>query len=186
MAVEEPKYSVETQSEHYEIRKYDAVIVAETEVQSSFEDAGNIAFKILAEYIFGHNSAKSKIAMTAPVVQLPTTSQSIFFTSPLQVAGAGPYLVQFTMPAGSTLENLPVPANPLVHLRALPARKIAVYSYTGSWSEEKFNIKLAEFLSELSRKQVATIGPPLFARFNSPYQLWFLRRNEIWIELPRD
>jgi hypothetical protein len=28
-----------------------------------------------------------------------------------------------------------------------------------------------------------TLGEPMFARFNSPLQLWFLRRNEIWMEV---
>lgn len=60
---------------------------------------------------------------------------------------------------------------------------IAVFSYSGSWSEDRYKRKLAEFRSTLEQDQVKTLGEPIFARFNSPFQLWFLRRNEIWLEV---
>ena len=61
LAIEEPEYSVEHQSSHYEIRAYSPMLVAETTMQSGFEEAGNQAFRILAGYIFGNNRSKAKI-----------------------------------------------------------------------------------------------------------------------------
>ena len=82
MAIEEPEYTVESKALHYEIRKYGPIVVAETKIESNFENAGSQAFKILSGYIFGANKSKTKIAMTAPVTQ---------------TKGVTGFLVQFTI-----------------------------------------------------------------------------------------
>ena len=168
MAIEEPKYSVVSKTKTYEIRQYEPVIVAETKIDSEFEKAGNEAFKILAGYIFGANKSKTKIEMTAPVNQIKSASG---------------FVVQFTMPKQYTLETLPQPNDSRVELRQVPARKVAVLSYSGSWSEKRYNRKLAKLKNALENDNLKIQGEPVFARFNSPFQLWFLRRNEIWLEL---
>ncbi len=185
MAVSEPKYTVESKNDQYEIRLYESTIVAETVVESNFEEAGNKAFRILADYIFGNNKSKVKIDMTAPVAQQPT-SEKIAMTAPVsQIQDSRGQLVQFTMPDNLTMETLPEPNDPRVHLRTIGPRSVAVFSYSGSWSESRYKSKLAEFTSELKKNNVTTLGEPIFARFNSPFQIWFLRRNEIWYEVSR-
>lgn len=185
MAVSEPKFSIESKNDVYEIRLYEPTIVAETVVEAGFDDAGNKAFRILADYIFGNNKAKEKIDMTAPVAQ-QAKSEKIAMTAPVnQIADAKGHIVQFVMPAGSALDTLPEPNDPRVQLKEVGARAIAVYSYSGSWSESRYKEKLAEFQAELSKNNVSTKGEPIFARFNSPFSLWFLRRNEIWLEVAR-
>ncbi len=183
MAIEEPKYIVESKTEYFEIRKYSPMIVAETEVSVDFDDAGNESFRILADYIFGNNQAKSKIEMTAPVTQ-QLTSEKIAMTAPVsQTKSAGGYLVQFTMPEKFSLESLPIPNNPKVKIRQLPSRKVAVYTYSGSWSQTRYLEKLADFKAKLDNSGIETFGEPVLARYNSPFRLWFLRRNEIWLEI---
>ncbi len=185
MATEEPEYSIESKKDSYEVRRYGPVVVAETKIESDFEGAGNQAFRILAGYIFGGNRSKTKIAMTAPVNQ-EAASEKIEMTAPVtQTQGATGYLVQFTMPKNYTLDTLPTPNDSRVQLREIPARSIAVYSYSGSWSESRYREKLESLKDALKRDHVETIGEPAFARFNSPFQIWFLRRNEIWIELKK-
>lgn len=183
MAIEEPEYKVESKAANYEIRKYGPVVVAETKIESDFENAGTQAFRILAGYIFGANKSKTKIAMTAPVNQ-QVASEKIEMTAPVtQSKDASGFLVQFTMPKKYNLQTLPTPSDSRVHLRELPARKVAVYSYSGSWSESRFKEKLETFKEDLKKDKLEKIGEPVLARFNSPFQLWFLRRNEIWIEV---
>ncbi len=180
MAVSEPKYSVENKTSEYEIRLYASTLVAQTQIDLPFDDAGNKAFKILADYIFGNNKTKTKIDMTAPVAQQPI-SEKIAMTAPVsQIKNSMGYLVQFTMPEQYKMETLPEPLDPRVELVEVPARKVAVYSYSGSWSESRYKDKLEEFNKALSRDNIKTMGEPIFARFNSPFQFWFLRRNEIW------
>ena len=183
MAIEEPEFTVESKTDHFEIRKYGSVLVAETQVESDFENSGNLAFRILAGYIFGGNKAKTKIAMTAPVTQ-EAVSEKIAMTAPVtQTKGSSGYLVQFTMPKEYTLESLPVPNDSRVQLRQVPARKMAVFIYSGSWSEARFQEKLAEFRAELKNHKIEPLGEPTLARYNSPFALWFMRRNEIWMEV---
>lgn len=182
MAIEEPQYVVEAKKDLYEIRNYEATLVAETTIDASFEDAGNKAFRILADYIFGNNTTQTKIEMTAPVAQVK--SEKIEMTAPVNLSKSEKgFLVQFTMPAKYNLKNIPQPNDKRVHIREIGKRKIAVFSYSGSWSESRYQKKLAEFTAALAKDNVKTVGEPIFARFNSPFQLWFLRRNEIWLEL---
>jgi hypothetical protein len=60
---------------------------------------------------------------------------------------------------------------------------VAVYKYSGSWSEERYQEKLALFRAALEKSSVTVVGEPMLARFNSPFMIWFLRRNEIWFNL---
>lgn len=183
MAVEEPKYVVKSKSENFEIRLYQGTLVAETLIEGQFDEVGTKGFKILADYIFGNNKAKTKIDMTAPVAQ-QESGVKIEMTAPVsQISDSGGHLIQFTMPENFTLDTLPVPNDSRIRLRAIEPRLVAVYSYSGSWSEARYKEKLKEFNSELAKSNIKTVGNPIFARFNSPFQLWFLRRNEIWMEV---
>ncbi len=182
MAIEEPKYAVDSKNDRYEIRAYESTLVAETVVDAEFDEAGNQAFRILADYIFGNNTSQTKIEMTAPVAQVK--SEKIEMTAPVNLTKSGSgFLVQFTMPAKFNMQNLPKPKDERVRIREIPGRKVAVFGYSGSWSESRYKSKLGEFVSALEKDGVKTVGEPVFARFNSPFRLWFLRRNEIWFEV---
>ena len=185
MAIEEPSFSVISKTQSYEIRKYGVIIVAETKVQADFENAGSQAFRILAGYIFGGNKSKTKIAMTAPVSQTPEVgSEKIAMTAPVTLSkSTNGFVVRFTMPKEYTIESLPIPNDSRVEIKQIPGRTVAVYSYSGSWSESRYRAKLEEFQAALKKDLVHTNGEPELARYNSPFQLWFLRRNEILIEI---
>lgn len=198
MATEEPRFTVTSKASHYEIRQYQPTLIAETEVDTEFAEAGQQGFKILGAYIFGNNKSTAKIAMTVPVAQkarsekiamtVPVTqterSEKIAMAAPLnQIKSQHGFVVQFTMPANFTQESLPIPNDKRIKIRKIPARKLAVYSYSGSWSKAHYQTNLNKFMDELKKDGVSTTGKPVFARFNSPFQLWFLRRNEIWLEI---
>lgn len=104
-------------------------------------------------------------------------------TAPVSLSGKGDkQVLQFSMPRSFLCKSCHDPLIK-VHLREIPSRRIAVYRYSGSWSQQLFDEKLQFFLSELNKDSVSIKGEPIFARFNSPFSLWFLRRNEIWIPL---
>jgi len=75
MAYEEPKYDVIEKSDAFELRAYKPVIVAETMVDGSMDEAGNKGFRLIADYIFGNNKSHAgsseKISMTVPVAMAP-------------------------------------------------------------------------------------------------------------------
>ncbi len=91
MAIEEPAYTVVKTAADYELRRYDAYLVAEVDVQGEFDDAGGEAFNILAGYIFGKNKAQEKMRMTAPVessgVRMAMTAPVISYEQPGKTSG---------------------------------------------------------------------------------------------------
>ena len=180
-AIEEPDFKVEKVFETFEIRQYAPYFVAETVVPGPADAAGGQAFPILAGYIFGKNKGERKFEMTAPVTQEPL---KIEMTAPVtQSAVASGYLVQFVMPTGLTLASLPEPLDARVKLREVAGRRTAVIRYSGSWSQSGYESNLGILKAELSRQGLAWRGEPVFSRYNGPLTLWFLRRNEVWLEL---
>jgi effector-binding domain-containing protein len=165
---EEAKYKVVENEDKFEIRDYAPQIVAETTVEGSLEDAGDKAFNRLFQYISGNNSLNSKIAMTSPVGQQKSGDK---------------WLVSFVMPVAYTMKNLPKPKDSRIRLLQIPARRMAAIRYSGFWSEERYLKNRSELKVWMKRKGFTGIGNPIWARYNSPYRLWFMRRNEVLIQL---
>ena len=181
MATEEATYTVTTSEGAFEIRDYAPHVVAETLVEGTLEEAGNKAFNRLFRYISGGNRSREKVAMTAPVSQQPQ-GEKIAMTAPVaQQRVQEKWAVSFMMPASSTLETLPAPEDPQVALRQVPARRVAAVRYSGAWSEKGYRRNLEKLESWMRAKGLAPAGDPVWARYNSPFSLWFLRRNEILI-----
>lgn len=185
-AVEEVAYKVIMQDQNLELRDYPPYIVAETEVEGTLEDAGDKAFNKLFAYISGDNRSQEKIAMTAPVTQNPA-SEKIAMTAPVeQQRRAGGWTVAFAMPKAYSLESLPVPKNPDVSLRRVPARRMAAVRYSGTWSEKRYRRYLHELEAWMAKSGLRMTGEPVWARYNPPFTPWFLRRNEILIQVERE
>ncbi len=165
-----PTYTVLEKFDHYELRKYDAWVVAETTISGTFQDSGSEAFHILAGYIFGKNAGKVKIEMTAPVTQ--------------QEVAPGKYLFQFMMPAEWTLDTLPKPDDSRVILKKIPERTLFAVRYTGGWSERLYNKELNELRNEAELKNIKinTNSQPIWARYNSPMAPSVIRTNEVLYE----
>ncbi len=176
MAIEEPSYQQVVQDGDFSLRVYAAVIVAETDVGGSLSQASSAGFRRLAGYIFGANhpspgdsqktNTVSKIAMTAPV----TTYQH----------GAG-WTVNFTMPARYKLAALPIPDDGRVKLREIPTLTAAVIRFSGWVDESKSAIKTAMLRAWMTAHGLVADGDPRLARYDPPWTLPFLRRNEILI-----
>jgi len=182
-AIEEPKFRLVHQYADFELRDYAPYLVAETTVGGGFEDAGNEGFRRLFSYISGSNSAHASIAMTAPVIQ---AGQKIEMSAPvLQSAGAGAFVIEFVMPAGSTLQSLPVPNDKRVVIREVPAARFAVLRYTGFWSEDNYRTHLETLKAAIARAHLTAVGEPVWARYDPPFMPWFFRRNEILIAVSR-
>ncbi len=66
--VEQTEYTVKNKADGYEVREYAEHIVAQTTVTGSYNEALQAGFRIVARYIFGGNTKKENISMTAPVM----------------------------------------------------------------------------------------------------------------------
>ena len=182
-ALEEPKFEVIGQIDTVELRHYAPYVVAEVVLDATVEDVGSRAFPILAGYIFGKNKGERKFAMTAPVTQTAAPVRMEMTAPVTQAAVPGGMRVQFVLPEGVTLESAPEPLDPRVQLRLVPAKKWATIRYSGSWSQANYDEYLGKLQAALVAAGVATQGPPVLARYNSPMTPWFMRRNEIWLAL---
>ena len=181
MAIDEPRYTLVRAYDPFEVRQYEPYLVAETVVRAEAEEAGNQGFRLLAGYIFGQNKGARKIEMTAPVAQTPA---KIAMTAPVaQSASPAGYVIQFSMPHEWTLDTLPEPIDSRVTLRAVAARKIAVIRYSGTWSQTNYEENLKKLQDALKQEDLHWRGEPVWARYDPPWKPWFLRRNEISLEL---
>lgn len=170
MAIEEAVYQVVKKEGPFELRDYAPHIVAETVVDGELEEAGNMAFRRLFGYISGDNKAQTEIAMTAPVGQQKSGDQ---------------WVVSFMMPASYRMETLPIPVDPQVRLRQVPARRMAAVRYSGFWSEKNYQKNQLKLDSWMQKERLQVRGEAIWARYNSPFSLWFLRRNEILVPVSK-
>ncbi len=169
--VAEPNYTVVRSEGAIEVRDYPAMLIAEVSMKGERYSAINAGFRSLAGYIFGKNKSNQKIAMTAPVMQ--------------QESEQGWY-VRFVMPAGYALENLSVPLEKNIRLKELASQKYLVIRFSGMNSEKNINMHLKEITDYAAKNKIQLFGEPIFAFYNPPWILPFLRRNEIMFSLQKE
>lgn len=185
---EEPAFTEVERVGAVEIRTYGERIAAQTVVTGSSEAARNRGFQRLAGYIFGGNTARTSIAMTAPVVQAGEgRSQSIAMTAPVAQGAVGQdrWTIQFFMPSEYTMASLPVPRDPAVVLAVVPAETYAVLRFSGLASARDVAEKEAELDAALTGSGWTSAGEPVVWFYDPPWTLPPLRRNEVAVRVTR-
>ncbi len=186
MATEEPPYTSVLQEAAFEIREYPALIAAEVTVPGDRSEAVSAGFRLLAGYIFGGNTRKQSIAMTAPVIQNEAPNEKIAMTAPvIQSPDSAGWIIRFIMPASYTLETLPTPNDSKVRLVALPPKRLAVVRFSGLVDDNDVEQQTALLRAFVAQQKLVAVGTPSLARYDPPWTLWFLRRNEIMLEVAR-
>jgi hypothetical protein len=169
-ATEEPSYRILERGGGLEVRAYDPMVIAETVVPGCMDRAGGDGFRLLAEYIFNRNGGQSgdgtRIAMTAPVGMQ---------------AEEGGWRVHFVMPRGRPLDALPEPADPRVRLRGIPPQKVVALRFSGLAGKAKVEAEVQAALAWMRSRGLEAASEPVLARYDPPWTLPFLRRNEILI-----
>jgi hypothetical protein len=186
LAIEEPTYDLLSSYREFELRRYSPHLVAEMEVGGDFDAVGSTAFRVLADYIFGNNRRRERIEMTAPVSQRASEGEKIGMTAPVtqrSAEGGNSYIVSFVMPARYTLDTLPEPVDGRIRIRQEAGSVMAARRYSGRWTQANYEENLKALREGLARADLRPIGAPVYARYNSPFSLWFLRRNEVLIEV---
>ncbi len=185
---EEPAFTEVERVGAVEIRTYGERIAAQTVVTGTSEAARNRGFQRLAGYIFGGNTARTSIAMTAPVAQAGDgRSQSIAMTAPVAQGAVGQdrWTIQFFMPSEYTMASLPVPRDPQVVLAVVPAETYAVLRFSGLGSARAVAEKEAELDAALTGSGWAAAGEPVVWFYDPPWTLPPLRRNEVAVRVTR-
>ena len=188
--VKEPPYSVASANGDFEVRTYGPRVVAQTEVAGTWEQAGNEGFRRLAGYIFGKNKGRAKLAMTAPVGQRSQGSEresestKLAMTAPVgQVRNGDLWTITFTMPANETLATLPEPDDSRVVLRESPPVRVAVVRFRGRWDPERMQERSLALRNWAQQQSLPVLGEPEVNRYDPPFMPWFLRRNEVWLQV---
>jgi hypothetical protein len=157
---EEPSYEVlRTLEKAIEIREYDPQIRATSQMGQE-----NRSFGVLSEYIFGNNDRSEHIGMTAPVVTHRDR-------------------MSFIMPKRYNLESLPKPINAQIEIDQIQKCKVAVIRFSGFTSPKKMDEEAEKLLMALESNEIKTKGEPFLMRYNPPWTLPFLRRNEVAVEV---
>jgi len=200
---ETPKHTVIAdlyKTHQYIVRKYSAIVVAETSMSADGQDNG---FRRLARYIgvFGNpenqkvqeqQSGGEKISMTAPVMTMAESDTSggekISMTAPVTTNTDN--VMAFTLPSKYTLATAPKPTDSSVRLREIPAFTAAVFPYSWNTNPEDAKRKLPSFLDLLTEEHRARVvkeadGSPKWTlnRYNPPWTLPWNKLNEVWIWL---
>ncbi|MCK9186294.1 heme-binding protein [Candidatus Gracilibacteria bacterium] len=184
--VEQLDYKVVKEMDGYEIREYPAHIVAQTTVKGSYGESMSEGFSIVAGYIFGGNTKKESIPMTAPVVAQKSdeNSESIPMTAPVIATPEGDsQIISFSMPRSYTMETLPIPNDPRVEIVMIPLKKYAVMKFSWYRSEARVKKMQEKLLSALNRDGVVTQGNTAYAGYNAPWTPPWMTRNEVLVEI---
>jgi hypothetical protein len=201
MPTEKPRYELLARAGHIEVRRYSALIVAETFVEGELAPAGNEGFRRLLGYISGDNRARREIDCPGRLLKAhpaasgtvsssfapprtADTGESIAMTSPVgQRPADGGYWVSFVMPGAFSLVTLPQPSHPRIRLREIPARTVGAIRFRGWWRPRTVKRYRAELEQWLRQAALVAAGEPVYARYNPPYVPGFFRRNEILMPL---
>jgi hypothetical protein len=176
---EEPKFEVVERHGSFEVRRYGPRIAAEVNVAGPDERARGDGFRKLAAYIFGGNSGKASIAMTAPVDQTPASG------TPAASGGADAWTIRFFMPSKFTLADLPAPKDPAVRLESVPGGDYAVLTFHGAWDAAAVRRRQGELASWLASTPWRAEGQPSAWFYDPPWTLPPLRRNEVAVRVTR-
>ena len=187
MAIEEPKFNLIAKENAFELRVYQPKIIAEVSIDADLSESSSKGFRLIADFIFGNNTSRlggsEKISMTASV-SVYEKSEQISMTAPLGVQEVKDgWKVYFVMPSKYTLDSIPKPNNAQVSIKQIPAKKFAVIRFSGLVDEEKMNKKVKDLNEWIVSRNLKPISNPELARYNPPWTLPFLRRNEVMVEV---
>lgn len=162
--IDEPTYRVERRIGEAEVRAYEPFVMVKTVV----DDADVIAAKQAAFDRLDRYLDPRDIKMIAP----------------FQLAREGNgHSMTFVMPSGRSVASLPRPEDARIRVMETPARRIAALPYRGNYDREAVAERGRELLRLVADAGLTTKGHPIFAGFDPPHTVSFLRRNEIWIEI---
>jgi len=161
---ETPDYRVVSAEGAFEIRDYPALTVVSAPMPHRGQDG---AFMKLFRFIEGRNDRAEKIAMTTPVLMSGTESGTMSFVVPKGVAEHG----------------VPTPSNPELTVTTKPAARFGVYRYSGSTKPAAAEAAAKKLLAWISSRGFKAEGSTIFAYYDPPWTLWFLRRNEVLVRL---
>jgi hypothetical protein len=185
----EPGYNLVIDENHVQIRMYNAYLIARLKIEGDEEDQSReTAYMRLLNYVLGRNTRTEKISAMAPLIQEDITTRFNALLS-LEVPG-GPkklkaFEVSVVLPTHFNLETAPMPMDPEIKLEKVKPHLTAVVKFSGLCGKHKRE-RLSKYLSLwLHEKGYTAVSSPRVAKYNPPFTLPFMRRNEIHIDVSK-
>jgi len=167
--LEEPPYEVINTHDGFEVRRYGPTVQARVQTAGRNGGAASGGFRRVAGYIFGGNSERASIAMTAPVHMW-------------EEGGSG--WMAFIMPSAYAMETLPTPNDTGVRLHPTDVATVAVARFSGRTTPKKTARVERGLRAAIEREGYAAVGPAVLAVYENPWTtLPFMRRNELHLHL---
>ena len=165
--VESPKYTVIKKYEDFELRQYESMVVAQTEINNKSKvSISGEALKTVSGYIDGKNSYNKKIAMTTPVIMEIGEKNKI----------------ALVMPKEHAIENLPEPHSNAVEIVKVLPKKYAVLTFPGYTDDKKIERYSVKLLKAVRKEGLHPVGNVHFMEYSDPWQV-IGRKNEVAIEI---
>jgi hypothetical protein len=168
LKIEKQPYTVVLKAKGFEVRQYPPALLATVySTAKTYKELASPGFRKIANYIFGNNTAGTKIAMTAPVHINMNSEQSS---------------MSFVMPAKYDENNLPKPISSEVKIHKAPEEYVAVITFGGYTSDEKIESYSQALQQMLNENNIRTKGYFRFLGYNAPYQ-FIGRKNEVIVSV---
>ena len=164
----EPIFTLLERQNNIEIRQYGEYIVAKTAIPIEEKETENNMFRTLASYIFGSNEKNKSIPMTAPVTTLENNNT---------------YEMLFYMLDSDNIEDLPNPSGQNITFEKFNLGKCAVISFSWFVNDRKINKYQNELKKFLEINGYNPQSPFMVNRYDPPWRLPFMRRNEILVKI---
>jgi len=163
----EPEYNILSSMGNIEIRQYGSYVVAKTSLDINQNEENNM-FRTLASYIFGNNEKEESIAMTAPVTTY-TDEQS-------------QHMIFYMLDAENANE-LPNPNGQSIEFEEFYLGKCVVISFSWFTTQGRIDYYTNQLKKYISDNQLKVKPTYMLNRYDPPWKLPFLRRNEILVQI---
>lgn len=191
---EKPEFQVLKKVGDVELRSYSELTIASVTLSGDFDSFRERAFRKLAGYLFGKNSAAKGIEISSvelgeevkKVASEPEgEAEQMAMTAPvLQQETARGWVMSFVLPKKYTEATAPVPLDSAVKISTIPSRTVAVLQYSGNNTEEKMKEQLAKLRKWVSSDPAySLVSEPFCAQYDAPFVIPFLKTNEVQAEV---
>ena len=168
---ESPAYDVVSRDGKFEIRIYEPLTAASTQMPGVEDSGSNRSFRELFNYISGENEDATKIAMTVPVFMDRSPEES---------------RMSFVLPRETVRQGPPEASSTGIRIDTREIGRVAVMRFSGLRSGQREASAVEKLQAWIEKNQLKPISGPFFAYYDPPYTPGFMRRNEVMIQINSD